>query len=284
MSRNKAIFYAVLAAFLYALNAPVSKLLLSEIPSTMLAALLYLGAGIGVLGLSFFYHNDDEKPLTKADWPYTIAMVGLDIVAPIALMIGLKTTTAANASLINNFEIVATSLIALFIFHEKISKKLWTAIILVTLSSMILSFEDISSLSFSTGSFFVLLACCFWGLENNCTRELSSKNPMHIVIIKGFGSGLGSFIIAMLMNESLPKLPYLLIALLLGFFAYGLSIYFYICAQRNLGAAKTSTYYALSPFIGAGLSLLIFKQLPSLSFLIALIIMIAGTYLTLQDE
>ena len=179
---------------------------------------------------------------------------------------------------------MATSLIALLIFRERISKRLWLAIGLVTLSSIVLSLEGAASLRFSLGSVFVLLACCCWGLENNCTRNLSSKNPLEIVVIKGFGSGFGAMAIAFATGESLPSFVYILMALLLGFVAYGLSIYFYIYAQRDLGAAKTSTYYAVAPFVGAGLSLLIFRQLPSVTFIVALVIMAVGTYFASTEE
>ena len=287
-SQKKAIFFALLAAVLYAINSPFSKLLLSKVSETFMAAFLYLGAGLGLFIIGAFQKlsgkKEKEKPLTKKELPYTIAMVVLDIAAPIFLMLGLANTTAANASLLNNFEIVATSLIALAIFKEAISKRLWIAIVLVTISSAILSFEDMSSLSFSVGSLFVLLACVCWGFENNCTRCLSSKDPLQIVVIKGFGSGLGSLIIAFFLGESLPNFIYVVLALLLGFVAYGLSIYFYIYAQRDLGAAKTSTYYAVAPFIGAGLSMLIFLKLPPISYFIGLVIMILGTYFASSDN
>lgn len=286
--QKKAIFFALLAAVLYAINSPFSKLLLSQVSETFMAAFLYLGAGLGLFLMGIIKKlsgkAEKEKPLTRKELPYTIAMVVLDIAAPIFLMIGLNSTTAANASLLNNFEIVATSLIALMIFKEAISKRLWIAIVLVTLSSAILSFEDMSSFSFSIGSLFVLLACVCWGFENNCTRCLSSKNPLEIVVIKGFGSGLGSFIIAICLGESLPDFIYIVLALLLGFVAYGLSIYFYIYAQRDLGAAKTSTYYAVAPFIGAGLSMLIFMKLPPISYFVGLVIMIIGTYFASVDN
>ena len=278
INKKSAIFYAVLAAALYALNAPISKLLLIRIPSTMMAGLLYLGAGIGMFLMEKITKNKQEQPLTKKELPFTIAMVVLDIAAPIFLMVGLTKCSAANASLLNNFEIVATSLIALFIFREIISKRLWFAIVLVTISSILLSFEDMSSLEFSWGSLFVLLACVCWGFENNCTRMLSSKNPAQIVIIKGFGSGCGSLVLSLIMGEHYFHIGYIILALLLGFVAYGLSIYFYIYAQRDLGAAKTSTYYAISPFIGAAISLIIFRERPSVIFLIALVIMAIGTY------
>lgn len=285
--KSQAIGFAVLAAALYAINAPVSKLLLSKVSATMMAAFLYLGAGIGLSLLQIIQkgtHKEvKEKPLTRRELPYTIGMIVLDIAAPLFLMAGLTMTTAANASLLNNFEIVATSVIALAIFHEAISKRLWIAIGLVTVASMILSFEDISSLSFSMGSVFVLLACVCWGFENNCTRMLSKKSPIEIVIIKGFCSGMGSFVIALIMREPIPKLIYILGALVLGFVAYGLSIFFYIYAQRYLGAAKTSAYYAISPFIGVAVSFVIFRQTPTIWFLIALVIMMIGTYFASTD-
>ncbi len=285
--KSQAIGFAVLAAALYAINAPVSKLLLSKVSATMMAAFLYLGAGIGLSLLQIIQkgtHKEvKEKPLTRRELPYTIGMIVLDIAAPLFLMAGLTMTTAANASLLNNFEIVATSVIALAIFHEAISKRLWIAIGLVTVASLILSFEDISSLSFSMGSVFVLLACVCWGFENNCTRMLSEKSPIEVVIIKGFCSGMGSFVIALIMREPIPKLIYILGALLLGFVAYGLSIFFYIYAQRYLGAAKTSAYYAISPFIGVAVSFVIFRQTPTIWFLIALVIMMIGTYFASTD-
>lgn len=287
IKKYKAILFAILAAALYSINSPISKLLLKDVTPTMLASFLYLGAGIGLLitGIIMKLCKKDikETSLTKKDLPFTIGMILLDIAAPIFLMMGLNYTTAANASLLNNFEIVATSIIALFIFKEYISKKLWLAIILVTTSSVILSFE-ISSLSFSIGSIFVLLACICWGMENNCTRMLSSKNPMQIVVLKGVFSGLGSYIIALILGERIPDIIFIIIALSVGFVSYGLSIFFYIYAQRDLGAAKTSAYYAIAPFIGAFLSLIIFRQLPSITFIVALFIMAIGAYFASTDN
>jgi len=156
--RVKSIGYAILAALLYGISAPVSKVLLLELSPTLMAALLYLGAGIGMLGVNGFQllmkHEKKEARITGKEMPFVLGMIGLDILAPILLMIGLTLTTSSNASLLNNFEIVATTLIALFIFKETIGKRMWIAIILITLSSMLLSFSDLSSLSFSIGSVF----------------------------------------------------------------------------------------------------------------------------------
>lgn len=284
MKKSIPILFAVLAALFYSLNAPLAKVLLSDMDSTMMAALLYLGAGVGMLILSFVRKvrggEGMETSLTKKDLPYTAAMIVLDIAAPISLMAGLATTNSESVSLLNNFEIVATSLIALLIFKERIRLRLAFAIVLITIASMLLSFEDISSLSFSLGSILTLLASIFWGFENNCTRMLSKKDPLEIVMVKGFGSGLGALLVALILGCRLPSLNAALASLALGFVSYGLSIFFYVYAQRYLGASKTSAYYAISPFLGVLLSLLIFKEIPDASFWIALAIMAVGTYLT----
>ena len=172
----------------------------------------------------------------------------------------------------------------MMVFKEQIGKRLWIAIGLITLSSILLSIEDASSFHFSIGSLFVLLACVCWGMENNCTRKLSKSDPLEIVVIKGFGSGIGSVLIGLAVGEKLPPMADILRILLLGFIAYGLSIYFYVYAQRTLGAAKTSAYYAIAPFIGVLLSFIIFRDIPGVLFFVALVIMIAGTWMINRDQ
>ncbi len=279
-----AIGYALLAAVFYAINAPFSKLLLLKISPTFMASFLYFGAGIGI-GIVYLLKgkNATADKLSKGDLPFTVGMICLDILAPILLMLGLKSTTSANATLLNNFEIVATSLIALLVFKEAISHRLWVAIFLITLSSMILSFEDLSGLQFSFGSLLVLAAAMCWGLENNCTRMISSKSTYEIVILKGVFSGLGSFVIALIIGERLPQLPYIMAALLLGFVAYGLSIFLYVRAQNTLGAAKTSAYYAVAPFVGALLSLGLLHEPLTFNYFIAFAVMLAGSVLVVID-
>lgn len=283
--KTTAILLAVLAAAFYAVNVPVSKLLLKEISPTFLASLLYFGAGIGI-GLLYCINpksHRGEKKLTRKDLPYTLGMILLDIAAPILLMLGLKSASSANASLLGNFEIVATTLIALLLFREKVSKRLWAAILLITLSSGILSFEDMSSLHFSRGSLLVLAAAACWGLENNCTRNISDKSTFEIVFLKGIFSGLGSFLIALCIGEPFPGLHAAAAALLLGFVAYGLSIFCYVRSQSTLGAAKTSAYYAIAPFIGTALSCIIWHDALTVQYFLALAVMLLGSVLVVLD-
>lgn len=287
-SAKTGIFLAILAAGLYAINSPLSKLLLNYLPSTLMAGFLYVGAGLGMGIIALIRKTKGsavtESKLTKAELPYTIAMIVLDIAAPICLLVGLKSTTASNASLLNNFEIVATALIALMVFKEQISPRLWIGILFVTLSCAVLSFEDITSLQFSFGSLFVLLACVCWGLENNCTRKISSKDPLQIVLLKGTFSGLGSVIIGFCIGEKITDFWPVLAVLAVGFVAYGLSIFFYVYAQRLLGAARTSAYYAVAPFIGTLLSLVILQEQPHYTYFIALALMVVGAWLCSNDK
>ncbi len=284
-SKHISIIFALLAAAFYAINTPLSKLLLNNVPATFMAAFLYLGAGVGVgIMYLFHWHNEDRaERLTKKDLPYTIGMIVLDILAPIFLMLGIKYGTAANASLLGNFEIVATTLIACLAFKEAVSKRLWAAIGMITLSSILLSFEGAGSFRFSYGSVLVLLATACWGLENNCTRSISDKSTYEIVVLKGVFSGGGAFVIALISGEKLPEIRYILPAMLLGFVAYGMSIFLYIRAQRDLGAAKTSAYYAFAPFVGAFLSFVILGEKLTIVYFAALIIMIAGTVFVVKD-
>lgn len=286
-AKNIATIYAVLAAALYAINVPLSKILLSNVEPTMMAAFLYLGAGLGlfIYGLieAKVSKSERKEPLTKKELPYIIAMVVLDIVAPILLMLGITRTNSANVSLLNNFEIVATSIIALIVFKEVISKKLWFAISLVTIASIILSFEGAGSFTFNQGSLFVLGACLCWGFENNCTKMISNKSSVEIVVIKGTFSGLGSLVVALIIGEHIPAIRWIICVLVLGFVAYGLSIHFYIMAQKDLGAAKTSAYYSIAPFLGVAFSMLLLKERPGVQFYLALIIMIISTYFMVKD-
>lgn len=285
--KNKATICAILAAALYAINVPLSKIILNYVEPTMMASFLYLGAGLGLFIYGFIEakleKNKEKEPLTKKELPYTIAMIVLDIIAPILLMLGITMTNSANVSLLNNFEIVATSIIALAIFKEIISRRLWFAICLVTIASIVLSFEGVGSFTFNHGSLFVLGACLCWGFENNCTKMISNKSSVEIVVIKGTFSGLGSLIVALIVGEHIPAIQWLICILILGFVAYGLSIHFYIMAQKDLGAAKTSAYYSIAPFLGVAFSMLLLGERPSIQFYVALIIMIISTYFMVKD-
>jgi len=293
MLRNKsvryiAIVYAILAALFYGFGTPLSKLLLVHISPYLLSSLLYFGAGIGMLFIVLFTKSQRKSRFVnefkKRDLKFIILMIALDIIAPILLMIGLTTTNASTASLLNNFEIVFTGIIAMIFFKEIVGRKMWVAISLIVLAGAMLTFEDFTGFHISIGALFVLGASLSWGLENNCTRMLSKGNPLHVVVIKGLGSGLGSLIIALVVNQASVVWYFVILALLLGFVSYGMSLYFYISAQRQLGAARTSAFYAIAPFVGSIFSFIVLKDSLSIVFGIAFILMIFGTYLAIKEN
>ena len=199
---GRSVAVALAAAALYALSTPFSKVLLADIAPNMMAALLYLGAGAGMTVLAFARVMRGDKagaqgrPLERADTPYAAAMVALDIAAPLLLMAGLSRSSAESVSLLNNFEIVATTLIARLAFGEWVAARTAAGIGAITLACVLLSW-DADAWGFSVGSLLTLAACVCWGIENNCTNRLSGCDPAHIVIIKGWGSGAGALIMAL---------------------------------------------------------------------------------------
>ena len=286
-TNNRGIFFALAAAALYALSVPFGKRLLSSLSPAMLAGLLYVGAGMGMTILQAVTGKQRERqeiPLTKADLPYAVGMILLDIIAPILLMLGLKSTGPETTSLLNNFEIVATSVFALLFFGETISRKLWWGILLIFTASLLLAFDDSANLTFSGGAVLVLLATVCWGLENNLTRKMSAKDPIQIVVLKGWFSGIGSLIVALVSGTFVWVIGPFFLALLLGFVAYGLSIFLYVHAQRRLGAAKTSVFYAVAPFLAAGLSFFLYPVLPEWTFYPALGLMAFGAWLSARSN
>ncbi len=282
--KNGAVFAAVLSAALYAVSIPIAKIFLADIGPLMMSAFLYLGAGFfmavsgGVLRALKVNLPTGGLPLSRSDMPYGIGMIVLNIAALAAVMTGLSLTSAATASLLSNFEIAATAVIALMIFHERVPGRLWIAIVLVTVSSIVLSVENTGAVTLSPGAFLILAGCLFWGFENNCTRKLADKSPLTIVVLKGIFSGAGALLLAVIAGETLPPVLPAAGVMLLGFVSYGLSIFFYVYAQRFIGAARTSTYYAVAPFIGAAFSLVMFQEMPTVQFAAALVIMALGVY------
>ncbi len=286
MKNRIPVLFALLAALLYGVSVPLSKLLLESLTPFMLAALLYFGAGFGMLGLRMLPSGRSyrEARIAKSEFPYVGLMILLDVAAPVLLLFSLKTASAASVSLAGNFETAATAIIALLLFREPVGKRLWLAIVFITVASALLSIDGLEGFSLSYGVLFALFACVLWGLENNITRVLSQKDPQQIVMIKGIGAGTGAMLLAVITGELTWAPISILLALLLGFASYGLSIRFYILAQRSLGAARTGAYYAVAPFLGVALSGVLFGQHITLFFLAALVLMLLGGTLAATEQ
>ena len=283
------ILQALLAAIFFGASAPIAKFLLGDnIAPIYLAAFLYLGSGTGTFLVRLTQRvraKDAEADIKLPDVKWLAgAIISGGILAPIILMISLQYTPASTASLLLNFEGVGTTLIALLFFKEAISRRAWTAIIVITLASIFLSANLKSGFGFSLGALGIILACLLWGVDNNFTRNISGKDPLVIVAWKGLVAGTFSFFLALFLGNTLPSGTTILYTLLLGFISYGLSTMLFIRSMRGLGAARTSALYGTAPLAGVLLSIVIFGEIPSFLFIIATILMVGGALLLVNEH
>jgi drug/metabolite transporter (DMT)-like permease len=281
---------ALLAAALFGLSAPAAKLLLGKIEPVTLAALLYLGCGLGLMVLKLLQRAAGlrlarEASPTRADlgWLSGATLVG-GVAAPIVMMVSLRQTTAAAASLLLNFESVATVLIAAVLFKEAVGRRIWTAVAFVALAGAFLSVAPGGGWAISLSSLGILLACVLWGLDNNFTQRISAKDPMVITMIKGIAAGVVTLALSRISGGRFPGLLVSLGALALGFVSYGLSIYLYILSLRGLGTARTGTLFGTAPFIGVAGSLILFRTTLTWQLLAALPLMVTGAWLLLAER
>lgn len=281
---------ALLAAVLFGASAPVSKLLLGEIDPIVLAACLYLGSGVGLMLFKGLWRAsgqtvETEAPLDRRDFVWLAgAILTGGVAAPIVLLISLRQTPAATSSLLLNFESVATTLIAALVFKEAIDRRAWWAILCITIASILLSLNLSGEWRLSAGAIGVLAACALWGMDNNLTRNISAKDPLAIVTVKGLGAGAFSLTLALALGNSFPAPEIALKAMAVGSLSYGLSIALFVHAMRGLGAARASALFGAAPLAGVALSFLLLREMPNGLFFVALLIMIAGAALLLGEQ
>jgi drug/metabolite transporter (DMT)-like permease len=257
--------FAIASAIFFSFNVPISKILLDFVSPYWLASLLYFGAGLGTL---FYYQFTKKKTSTHGKvsnqtfW-YGL-MIILDIFAPIFFLIGVKETNGSLVGLLSNAELIFTLMIALLFFREKLSRFSWIASILIVFGLIIANYQGMS-IQIEIGSLWIILGTLFWGLENNVSKKLSFGNPLFVVIFKGIGTGIGTLIIAFILNEVAPTFLYLMFSFVAGFLIYGLSLIFYVNAQRSQGAAKVQLIQSFAPILGGILSWLFFQETLSIT-------------------
>lgn len=292
MNRQKLypVLMVIAASILFGASTPLAKILLGQIQPVPLAAFLYLGSGLGLsvfLLINFLTKKRiiNEAPLKKKDYLWLSgATVAGGIIAPILLFISLQSTPSSTASLLLNFEAVATTLIAAAVFRENTGRQMIAAVVLITAASIFLSWDAGNQWGFSIGSLGIILACICWGIDNNFTRNISSKNPFSVVAVKGIAAGVFSLALSMILQIQLPDFNIIFTAMIIGFFCYGLSIVLFVFAMRHLGAARTSALFGIAPFIGALLSFILLGDIPNSMFIISLPFMIAGAAFLLKER
>ena len=281
--------YGILAALLFGISAPLSKLLLAAVDPLILAGLLYLGAGVA-LAVALFVERalgrgSTEARLERRDAPWLVgAILAGGVAGPILLLFGLRLTPAATASLLLNFEVVATGLLAFVLFGEAVGRAAWGAIAAVAVGGALLSLNPSAGWQVAPGALLVLGACVAWGLDNNLTGRISLKDPKRIVAIKGLAAGGFSLLLGVALGRPTPAASRTLFALLLGSVSYGASIALFVRSLRSVGAARTGALFGTAPFVGAALSLAIFRQPPGWTFFAALPLMALAAVVLAREK
>ena len=279
----------ILSAALFGISAPLAKSLVEGMPATELAGLLYLGA---FLGLSFFIvfrwltgKRNKYEPLARNDAKWLIgSIVSGGIAAPILMITGLTFISGFTASLLLNLEGVFTALLAVTLFRQKEGKRLWMALIIMTLASVLLTYDPTNGGFRIEGTLFLVGAMLFWGLDNNLTQKISGKDPVQISMMKGMVAGTSSIIITLLIGVPMVFGPGIGYALLLGAFSYGVSLVLFILALSKMGSSRTAALFAIGPFIGAAISIPLLGEPLEWLMLPASIMMAAAVWLITREK
>ena len=288
MKLDRGILAALGAAVLFGLGTPIAKTLVGEISPLLLAGILYAGSGVGLsillavraIGLG----RASIVPPRGADLIWLLGAIAFGgAVGPYLLMYGLQMTDSASASLILNLEGAFTALLAWFAFKENIDRRIAAGMALIVAGSMVLSVGSALRASGLVGPLAIVGACLAWAIDNNLTRKVSINDSMLVACVKGLVAGPISVVLAFRYGAERPTGILLLQAGLLGFVGYGLSLTLFVLALRNLGTARTASYFSLAPFIGAALAVALGAPL-TVTLFVAGLFMGAGVWLHLAEK
>lgn len=282
--------YAILAALLFGASTPLAKLLLKSIDPAILAGTLYFGAGIGLSILLLFQKSvrqiSTEASLKRQDWFWLMLATAFGgIAGPIFLMEALDKTQASTVSLLLNLECVFTALCAWFIFKEHFVSRIVLGMVIIVAGGMVLAWPSHMDASLK-GIELISMACLCWALDNNLTRKIAYASPLQIALLKTLIAGSVIIIVMILKVPNLYHLPIALLILtaIVGFFGYGLSLFYFVLALRFIGTARTSAYFSIAPFIGAAIAFILLHEPLTWQILVAGILMGLGVWLHLTEE
>lgn len=277
------------SAALFGASTPFSKLLLGrDVSPWLLAGLLYMGSGLGLSLVHFGRRRlgiaPAEAPLRRGDMPW-LALVILSggVIGPVLLLVGLSTTAASTSALLLNLEGLATMAIAWVAFKENVDLRLLAGAAAILAGALVLSWQG-GQTGVGLGALAIVGACLAWGIDNNLTRKLSAADPVQSAMIKGLAAGAVNLALALASGARLPASGPLLAAGIVGFLGYGVSLVMFVLALRSLGAARTGAYFAMAPFVGAGLAIPMFGEPITPQLLVASALMLAGVALHLMES
>jgi drug/metabolite transporter (DMT)-like permease len=282
--RHPGVLAAFGAALLFGASTPLAKLLLGSTSPWLLAALLYLGSGLGLLLARRLMRATKVSVPRNERWWLAGAIAAGGIVAPVLLLYGLAGMPASGASLLLNAEGLFTALIAWFAFKENFDRRILAGMLLIVAGAAVLSWPGQADFGTIWPALAVMGACLAWGLDNNLTRRVSLADATFIAMAKGLAAGAVNLVIAFFLGATLPAWTSIGGALLLGFFSYGLSLTLFVLALRHLGTARTGAYFSTAPFAGAALSLVLLGEPFTAQLAVAAAFMAAGVWLHLSER
>ena len=281
--RQPGVLAALAAALLFGAGTPLAKALLGDVSPWMLAALLYLGSGIGLAVYRALSRAPAVRlPRREAPW-FAGAILCGGVVAPVLLMIGLTGMPASGASLLLNAEGVFTALLAWFAFKENFDRRIALGMAAIVAGAAVLSWPGTVRLAGGWPALAILGACLAWGLDNNLTRKVSLCDATWVACVKGGVAGSVNLVLALSLGATLPHWAHLGAAMLVGFLAYGVSLTLFVMGLRHLGTARTGAYFSIAPFFGAVLALAMGEPL-TLPLLVAGALMAVGIWLHLTER
>lgn len=271
------------AALLFGAGTPLAKWLLETVSPWLLAGLLYLGSGVGLTLYRRMVHAPAVRlPRNEMSW-FAGAILAGGIVGPVLLMVGLTGMPASGASLLLNAEGVFTALLAWFAFKENFDQRIALGMGAIVTGAIVLSWPGEVRFAGYWPTLAILGACFAWGIDNNLTRKISLTDATWIASVKGLVSGVVNLILAFSLGASIPALPDVGGAMVVGFLAYGVSLALFVVGLRHLGTARTGAYFSVAPFFGALLALLMGEPV-TMPLLLAGALMALGTWLHLTEH
>ena len=280
---------ALVAALFFGGIAPGAKYLIRDLPPQSMAGVLYLSAGIGLLAILALKKEVRASigHFQKKDGKWLIAATFFGgILGPAFLMYGMIKISGSTASLLLNLEAVLTSVIAWSIFKEHFEKKIVFGMLFIVMGCVVLSLASHGSSGQDSlmGFILIALACLSWGIDNNVTRNISHLNPIFTASVKGLVAGGANLIFGFFIGERLNFDFQLFLAGLLGFFGIGVSLVAFIMSLRKIGTSRTGAIFSTAPFIGSIISIFYLGESISVSFIIALGLMVCGVCLHLNEN
>lgn len=274
---------ALLAAALFGVSTPLVQRLGAGVGSFSTAALLYAGAAF--IGAILRQPITREAQVQRADASRLVLMAVFGAgIGPVALAWGLQHTSGTTASLMLTLEAVFTAVLARLWYHETLDRRVTLAMFLLTLGGMALVLDRAAAgTSQVIGLLAVIAATASWGVDNTLSRALAKRDPGQVVMLKGAIGAAATMLLAFAFREPLPALGRACGLFVVGATGYGLSLRFYLLAQRSFGAARTGSVFAFAPFVGALLAVALGERSGSAWMLAGAILMMLGIVIHLAE-